>query len=616
MPNILSAVNLFDDSPPTSVLCYPGYFYADRVISALAEYYLIANPSDYFCEQDTNAGDPLDYFNFGALNYNVGAPIASGNSPVVASTGPTGAYVFATGIDPSSPRQDSGTGTWTRHGGYYILTDPAKNWPLNYWNGTQVWDAAGDEYNVITSTSDTISIYSPSPIPVNGGYQLASYSYTVYARQYGNALVLYKPTVVAAGITAASATIASAGSGYTNDDIVTVQGGTYAYGAQAEFELTVVGWNCHRGHALQWTGRKLLGLSHRAGLGNGRDRQRLDAQPHADARYRVQRYDSRLAAIADGQLVLPQRRLQRHGQRHDAVDANYFGRRGSGHPRNRTIVQAPVLANVEGSSLPYVAGQAATQVTASITATDTESATIESAMAAITGNYQPNQDVLNFTNTANITGSWNAATGVLTLSGSDTLADYQAALQSVTYADTSLNPNVATRTVSFTVNDGMAASNAVTRQIAVQSAISLGPASLPDDTVGVAYNQTITVSGGTGGVVATVSNIQGAIAGLILTGSLSGPSPPAPLPEGEGSLTISGTPTAAGTETFTVTATDTLGETTSATYSITVNPAVSLSPASLPDDTVGVAYNQTIAASGGTGPLTLVVSDVQARYPA
>ena len=61
----------------------------------------------------------------------------------------------------------------------------------------------------------------------DGAYQVASYIYTVYARQYANALVLYKPMSewhYSPGITAASATIASAGSGYTNDDIVTVQG--------------------------------------------------------------------------------------------------------------------------------------------------------------------------------------------------------------------------------------------------------------------------------------------------------------------------------------------------------------------------------------------------------
>ena len=38
---------------------------------------------------------------------------------------------------------------------------------------------------------------------------------------------------------------------------------------------------------------------------------------------------------------------------------------------------------------------------------------------------------------------------------------------------------------------------------------------------------------------------------------------------------------------------------------------ITLSPAALPADTVNVPYNQTLAASGGTGSLTLTVSNIQ-----
>ncbi len=75
--------------------------------------------------------------------------------------------------------------------------------------------------------------------------------------------------------------------------------------------------------------------------------------------------------------------------------------------------------------------------------------------------------MLSFTNTANIRGSWNATNGTLTLSGSDTVANYQAALRAVKYQNTSENPSGLTRTVSFTVNDGTSDSNTVTRNIAV-----------------------------------------------------------------------------------------------------------------------------------------------------
>ena len=65
---------------------------------------------------------------------------------------------------------------------------------------------------------------------------------------------------------------------------------------------------------------------------------------------------------------------------------------------------------------------------------------------------------------------------------------------------------------------------------------------------------------------------------------------------GTTSLAIGGAPTATGTETFTVTATDSVGGTTFTNYSITVNPAVTLTLATLPADTINIGYDQTIAA--------------------
>jgi len=92
---------------------------------------------------------------------------------------------------------------------------------------------------------------------------------------------------------------------------------------------------------------------------------------------------------------------------------------------------------------------------------------------------------------------------------------------------------------------------------------TLSISSLPADTVNVAYNQSISASGGTGDVKLAVSNISNAIPGLSITGN------------GTGSIGISGTPTAVGTETLTVTGTDSAGGTTGpVNYSIAVDPAL------------------------------------------
>ncbi len=72
------------------------------------------------------------------------------------------------------------------------------------------------------------------------------------------------------------------------------------------------------------------------------------------------------------------------------------------------------------------------------------------------GSYQNGEDVLAFTNVpgtmGNISGTWDATTGTLTLSsagGTATAAQWQAAMRSVTYFDTSDTPSTGTRTVTF-----------------------------------------------------------------------------------------------------------------------------------------------------------------------
>ena len=64
-------------------------------------------------------------------------------------------------------------------------------------------------------------------------------------------------------------------------------------------------------------------------------------------------------------------------------------------------------------------------------------------------------DVLSSTNVGSITDSYNSGTGVLTLSGTDTAANYQTALRSIKYNNTSGGPGAATDTVSIVGNDGV-----------------------------------------------------------------------------------------------------------------------------------------------------------------
>ncbi len=91
-------------------------------------------------------------------------------------------------------------------------------------------------------------------------------------------------------------------------------------------------------------------------------------------------------------------------------------------------------------------------------------------------------DVLGFTNTATITGSYNPITGVLTLSGPDTKAAYEAALESVTYHSTSDDPTASStsRTIEWKVTDaGAVTSVAGTSTISV-TAVNDAPVAAAD----------------------------------------------------------------------------------------------------------------------------------------
>ena len=69
--------------------------------------------------------------------------------------------------------------------------------------------------------------------------------------------------------------------------------------------------------------------------------------------------------------------------------------------------------------------------------------------------------------TTGVTASYNSGTGVLTLSGTTTIANYQTALRKVTYNNTSGPVNVTSKTVSFVGNDGISPSAAATATITI-----------------------------------------------------------------------------------------------------------------------------------------------------
>jgi hypothetical protein len=129
---------------------------------------------------------------------------------------------------------------------------------------------------------------------------------------------------------------------------------------------------------------------------------------------------------------------------------------------------APVLGNIESTDLTYTVGSGKVKITGTLTVSDDDSKNIRSATIRISSGYNAIEDVLSFTNHNRISGSWNKLTGVLTLTGSSSVANYQTALQSIQYENkNTVNPSKTVRTVSFRVYDGIDNSNSVTRNIVI-----------------------------------------------------------------------------------------------------------------------------------------------------
>jgi hypothetical protein len=123
--------------------------------------------------------------------------------------------------------------------------------------------------------------------------------------------------------------------------------------------------------------------------------------------------------------------------------------------------------------------------------------------------------------------------------------------------------------------------------------LSITTVSLPSAQIGTAYQQTIVAQGGSqaGYTWSVQGSLPPGLQGTILTGCT------------ECYFQIAGTPTTRGTYPFTVNLQDSIGETTSQSYSLYVGAAPPQIPAAtLTLATIGTPYSYTFAATGGTTP--------------
>ena len=134
-----------------------------------------------------------------------------------------------------------------------------------------------------------------------------------------------------------------------------------------------------------------------------------------------------------------------------------------------TPVNDPPTVAINQGDLTYSASTSAVVAIApGFTVTDPDSNFATTAKIQIVGGYERGKDVLAFVNTATITGTFDVASGTLTLTGTDTFSNYRAAIRSITYQYSGSAIN-STKTVSFSVSDGIAFSNIANRQIDMTS---------------------------------------------------------------------------------------------------------------------------------------------------
>jgi hypothetical protein len=123
-----------------------------------------------------------------------------------------------------------------------------------------------------------------------------------------------------------------------------------------------------------------------------------------------------------------------------------------------------------GATVTFTGGASVT-LDSALTVSDPNSGGILAGAIVAIGTGFLAGDTLVFASQNGITGTYNANTGVLTLNGTASLADYQAALESIAFSSTSVNPSDSgadlSRTVNWTVTDGTPSSNTAISTIVV-----------------------------------------------------------------------------------------------------------------------------------------------------
>ena len=142
---------------------------------------------------------------------------------------------------------------------------------------------------------------------------------------------------------------------------------------------------------------------------------------------------------------------------------------GLGSQASFTIVvtNSPPQLNGSVSAITYTENSPPLPIQPTAQIVDPDNIILESASVSILSNFRSGEDQLIFTPVSGITGLYNTSTGVLSFNGNASLGSYQSILQTVSYVNSSENPDPSARLLEYRVFDGLDFSNLLDRGIAI-----------------------------------------------------------------------------------------------------------------------------------------------------
>jgi hypothetical protein len=171
-------------------------------------------------------------------------------------------------------------------------------------------------------------------------------------------------------------------------------------------------------------------------------------------------------------------------------------------------LNGPDGAGTDFSATFHEGGGPVAVVDTGLTVADADSASLSSATVTIVNRLDGSSEVLAVeTSGTRISAVYDASAGVLVLSGTDTVANYQQVLRSVTYNNNAARVNTTPRTIAIVVKDGIFDSPTATANVAVVDPFTV---TNTDDSGPGSLRQTLLNANASSGIDTISFNIPGA----------------------------------------------------------------------------------------------------------